>query len=198
MYCITLIYVAFWLHIYPHCFTKHHHFQKHVNKHKMCVDFLYRKNCTKRTDRQNETNSCFPQFSKVPNSYNMHVPKVRSSKGKDQPITCHHRHSSISPFILNLGTRQGWAVNNTLSHFMPRKEPPTDHCNECRWATVLVYTSTEKIKSLASTVFWTPQYVSTLTVPSWPLQSPISFKWTINHCSENLFSGQPDHVKRWL
>jgi len=121
-----------------------------------------------------------------------------SQISKDQPITCHHRHRSISPFILNLVTRQGWAVNNTFSHIMPRKEPPTTHCNEGWWAPGRVYTSMEKIKSLASTVFWTPQYVTTLSAPSCPLQSPIRFKWTINHCSENLFSFQPDHVKRWL
>jgi len=52
------------LHIFPHCFTKQHNFPKYVNKHKMRIDFLYRKNCPMRTDRQNETNSCFSQFCK--------------------------------------------------------------------------------------------------------------------------------------
>jgi len=29
--------------IFPRCFTKQHNFQKHVKKHKMCVDFLFLK-----------------------------------------------------------------------------------------------------------------------------------------------------------
>ena len=61
--------------IFPHCFTKQHNFQKHVQKHKMCVNFLYRKKCYMRmeTDRKKLT-AAFHNFAKVPNSYNMHIP----------------------------------------------------------------------------------------------------------------------------
>jgi hypothetical protein len=49
-----------WLHIFPHCFTKPQFSE--TCKHKTCNDFLYRKKCSIRMDRQNETNDCFLQI----------------------------------------------------------------------------------------------------------------------------------------
>ena len=111
--------------IFSHCFTKQHNFQKHVKKHKMCFDFLYRKKCSMRmeTDRM-KLIAAFCNFAEVPNSYNTHVLYVQSSKCKDHPITCHHWHRNISPIVLNLVTRREWVVNTTLSHITTRKEPP--------------------------------------------------------------------------
>ena len=121
------------LHIFPHCLTKQHNFQKHVKNIKCVLIFSTERTVPcERTDRMKLT-AAFRNFAKLPSSYNMHVQYFRSSKGKDQHITCHQWHRSISPFILNLDTRQWWTVNTTLSHITPRKDPPT-LCKEGRWA----------------------------------------------------------------
>ena len=116
-------------HIWPvwlHILSQNNTIFRNMYKNIKCVLIISTERSVpcKRTDRIKLT-AAFRNFSEVLNSYNTHVPEVRASKGKDQPITFHQLQRSISPFIFNRGTRHRWTsqYHTQPQHAQERPHP---------------------------------------------------------------------------
>ena len=113
-----------------HSLTKQHNFQKHVKKHKMCVDFLYRKKCFMRmeTDRKKLT----AVFTILQKCLTVTTCTFHKSSQVRVKITPQHAipdtkvyHQSFLTLSLD---RSGHSIISRLGN-----PPPSNHDKEGRW-----------------------------------------------------------------